>query len=648
MRRRVAWALVLSALVVVPSASGWSWPVTGQVVQGFNFDRAQPYAAGQQRGIDIAAPPGASVLAPAGGSVTFAGTVPSSGKAIAILSGAYSVTLTQLGSIAVEKGAAVAEGQTVGTVGPAGIVHLGVRVASDDQGYVDPLSLLPAQALPGGADAGAAEEPATDGSTGADAAASPGGSPADGSGSAGQDGGAPSSDVSSGSTDAVADPAQTAAEEAGADSDTAAGVEPATGGDTSGTTDVPVASGASDAPASAEDPPAPVVDAGAGDPSGAESAPAPSADAGVTPGEVPAAETPTDATSSDLAAPVIDPFVESPAPPTPEPEPGPLDPPPPLQMPPGPLDGFADDGSSAVDSPPAPTEDTAATPESADAGADTSDGTERPVPASLPGSDLDPTAGGDGVSQAPGPVVAPSTEPGAADDAVPASVPAAAGDAGPAAVDEQTELPRSAPAVSVGEARRSDVPSVLGGGLVSHRRLEPAHRVRPERRRRIRPHPHSKDAGVGGGLHTTPEAPQLSNGSTNEARPAAASRPFQTAEPSSETGELPRAAALAALLVAAASVLAFLRRKVTRGLRRIIRPHGVGHARAETTHPRGSGVAVCERATAHRPRGRVRRPVGHLRPLPPAEGQRRPHGQRDGRARDTGDGRRGQGRRLHA
>src|SRR5258706_16246312 len=116
MRKRIAWALMLSALVVVPSAGGWSWPVAGEVVKAFSFDEAHPYAAGQHRGIDIAAPPGTTVVAPASGTITFAGAVPSSGKSVAILSGAYSVTLTQLGSIAVARGDTVTEGQAVGTV----------------------------------------------------------------------------------------------------------------------------------------------------------------------------------------------------------------------------------------------------------------------------------------------------------------------------------------------------------------------------------------------------------------------------------------------------------------------------------------------------------------------------------------------------
>src|SRR4051812_11353646 len=169
MRRRIAWALPLSALVGVPSAGSWSWPVQGQVVQPFVFDEAHPYAGGQHRGIDIAAVPGSPVLAPVGGTVTFAGTVPSSGATLSILSGSYSVTLTQLASLAVGKGQTVAEGATVATAG--GAVHLGVRVASDPQGYVDPMRFLPAPAGDASAaDGGAAPVTAdTSGAAGATA-----------------------------------------------------------------------------------------------------------------------------------------------------------------------------------------------------------------------------------------------------------------------------------------------------------------------------------------------------------------------------------------------------------------------------------------------------------------------------------------------
>ena len=144
--------VVVLFVVAVPSAGAWTWPVAGPVLSGFSFDPAHPYAAGEHRGIDIGAPPGAAVAAPAGGEVTFAGSVPSSGQSVSILTAdGLSVTLTHLGSLAVAKGASVAEGERIGTIGPSGTpeqggpyVHLGIRTAASEQGYLDPLSFLPA------------------------------------------------------------------------------------------------------------------------------------------------------------------------------------------------------------------------------------------------------------------------------------------------------------------------------------------------------------------------------------------------------------------------------------------------------------------------------------------------------------------------
>ena len=125
----------------------------GPVLQPFVYDEAHPYASGQHRGIDIGADAaGETVVAPAAGTVSFAGTVPTSGKSVTIETpDGYAVTLTHLGSIAVAKGATLVEGDTVGTIGPSGTpevdgpyIHLGIRVAADPNGYVDPLGLLPA------------------------------------------------------------------------------------------------------------------------------------------------------------------------------------------------------------------------------------------------------------------------------------------------------------------------------------------------------------------------------------------------------------------------------------------------------------------------------------------------------------------------
>jgi hypothetical protein len=155
MKRLVALLPVLIALQVgVQPALAWTWPVDGPVVRPFVLGD-DPYAAGQHRGIDIAAAAGSAVRAPAGGTVSFAGAVPGGGRTITIRNdGGYSITLLHLGAIAVARGAAIIEGDVVGGVGPSGdaehdepYVHLGVRLTSDPTGYLDPLGFLPTRPL---------------------------------------------------------------------------------------------------------------------------------------------------------------------------------------------------------------------------------------------------------------------------------------------------------------------------------------------------------------------------------------------------------------------------------------------------------------------------------------------------------------------
>src|SRR6266550_8322764 len=150
--RRFAVLLILCALALpVAAARAWTWPVDGPVLRPFSFDHAHPYAGGQHRGVNLGAPSGNPVHAPAEGVVSFAGTVPTGGKTVSIqTSFGYTATLVHLGSIGVARGALVGEGSVVGTVGPSGVVestdpyvYFGVRVTSDPQGYVDPLTLLP-------------------------------------------------------------------------------------------------------------------------------------------------------------------------------------------------------------------------------------------------------------------------------------------------------------------------------------------------------------------------------------------------------------------------------------------------------------------------------------------------------------------------
>src|SRR6266508_3279886 len=143
---------LLAALLGAPGAAAWTWPVDGPVLRPFVADD-DPYTGGQHRGIDIGAPSGTDVLAPASGVVSFAGQVPRQGLCLTIRTAdGYSVTLVHLGSIGAAPRTTLAEGEVVGTIGPSGdpegpepYVHLGIRLTADPNGYLDPLTLLPAR-----------------------------------------------------------------------------------------------------------------------------------------------------------------------------------------------------------------------------------------------------------------------------------------------------------------------------------------------------------------------------------------------------------------------------------------------------------------------------------------------------------------------
>src|SRR3954467_14293555 len=109
--RRLAVLLMCACALPVSAARAWTWPVDGPVLRPFSFDDAHPYAGGQHRGVDLGAPGGSPVLAPADGVVSFAGTLPTGGKTVSIQTAfGYTATLVHLGSIEVVRGALVREG----------------------------------------------------------------------------------------------------------------------------------------------------------------------------------------------------------------------------------------------------------------------------------------------------------------------------------------------------------------------------------------------------------------------------------------------------------------------------------------------------------------------------------------------------------
>jgi murein DD-endopeptidase MepM/ murein hydrolase activator NlpD len=129
-----------------PVAPRWRWPVAPPHVITRPFSPpATAYGPGH-RGVDIAADPGTQVLAPADGTVSFAGVVVDR-PVVSIRHADGLVSSVEPVVPMVSAGDRVVAGQVIGTVAaeprhePAGGVHLGARL---DGEYVDPALLLAA------------------------------------------------------------------------------------------------------------------------------------------------------------------------------------------------------------------------------------------------------------------------------------------------------------------------------------------------------------------------------------------------------------------------------------------------------------------------------------------------------------------------
>jgi hypothetical protein len=147
MRRIACLCCYLSFCLALVPADGWAarprwlWPVHGAVVGHFALT-GDRFAAGQRRGIDIAAPPGTEVRAACAGRVSFAGVVPDAGRTVTVRCGAFNATYLHLGSVAVHRGSELGAADPLGVVGAEGRLRLGARVRAHRFGYVDPLKLL--------------------------------------------------------------------------------------------------------------------------------------------------------------------------------------------------------------------------------------------------------------------------------------------------------------------------------------------------------------------------------------------------------------------------------------------------------------------------------------------------------------------------
>lgn len=140
--------MALLAPVSASASGSWSWPVRGDVLTSFR-NASDPYAAGEHRGIDIAAPVGREVVAAAAGTVRHAGVAGSSGLTVSVRAGDHDISYLHLSAVSVKEGQTVAGGARIGAVGISGRrsvvaphLHFGVRRAGERHAYLDPLGFL--------------------------------------------------------------------------------------------------------------------------------------------------------------------------------------------------------------------------------------------------------------------------------------------------------------------------------------------------------------------------------------------------------------------------------------------------------------------------------------------------------------------------
>lgn len=147
MRRVVTFVAIIAAVwVATPPASAagaWPWPVVGPVIRGYD-PPGSPYGSGH-RGIDIGAPYGTPIAAPAAGTVSFSGKVGGSLFLTIQHGGGVASTYSWVSSLLVKKNDTVRVGQIVALTGqghPGSVathLHFAVKLNGS---YVNPLDYL--------------------------------------------------------------------------------------------------------------------------------------------------------------------------------------------------------------------------------------------------------------------------------------------------------------------------------------------------------------------------------------------------------------------------------------------------------------------------------------------------------------------------
>lgn len=133
------------ALPLAPFRGDLDWPVHGRLAAPSGAPRSRAEPAGRRNGVDILAPDGSPVRAVHAGTVAYAAPFTGYGNLVILDHGHQAYTLYgYLASLAVERGARVARGDLVGTVGrpptgEAARVYFEIRV---DGRPVDPVEWL--------------------------------------------------------------------------------------------------------------------------------------------------------------------------------------------------------------------------------------------------------------------------------------------------------------------------------------------------------------------------------------------------------------------------------------------------------------------------------------------------------------------------